>query len=576
MRGSGDNRATDTTLASEPASAAPRVAGGLPAGWEARRRTRDAMRDPSTLLWLISLAIAGAYAIVFVARFPHNISEITWNADYSAYFVLFETFGRTGPAGHTIISSSGQWVTLWFGMLTARLPLHRELWSAAPTLSLVAAALLVGWSVAQISIRRAAILAVLIVVVASPPAWSFFMAMGAHGTAYLCTALLGAYLVYLTRGPGRLMTFLLPPAAGIVAGVCLASDLLLASAAVIPLGVTALVASLTRDRRSRVVGLSAFVTVGVAIPIAKLTTATMNSLGFLTLPTPEKLAPSAELGERAELLFKGLETLFNGALSPTSPDPVHSTVGIVSDVVMTAALTALVLSGVLALARLIRSSYLKPSSLTPTQLARTLHVIYWVTSAGTACGAFWLAAETGGGTDLHSSYYATVIFSVAAVIPLLLSSGPTARWLIPAGAAIFFASGLVRINGTFLDFGGTPASTAPGIERAAVASHVSYGYAGYGEAPSLTWHTSGRLTVRPLLECQNPAGVGLCPFYMSAIPSWYVPRQRRSFLLVNSQEAWVSRLPSGLGKPTATYTFGPIFMYVYPYDIASRLGPQPD
>lgn len=532
------------------------------------------MRDRATLLWLIPFAIASAYVVVFIARFPHNLSEITWDADYSAYFVMFETFARTGPAGHTVISSSGQWVTLWFGMLTAKLPLHRELWSIAPTLALVATALVVGWSVAQISIRRVAILSVLICVVASPPALSFFMAMGAHNTAYISTALAGAYLIHLTRDHGRLVTLAVPPVAGIMIGVCLASDLLLAATAVIPLALTAILAGLARDRRSRIVALSALASVAVAIVVSKITTATMHSLGFLTLPAPEKLAPSAELPERARLLFKGLETLFNGALGATTPDSLHSTVGIVSDFVMSAALVALLASGIYALVTFIRSSFVKTSALAPMQLARTLHVIYWVTSAATACGAFWLAAETGGGTDLHSSYYATVIFSVAAVVPLLLSSGSVARWLILTGAAIFFASGLIRLNGTFLDFGGNYASTAPAIERTAKAAHVTYGYAGYSEAPSLTWHTSGAVTVRPLMECQNPAGVGLCPFYMASVPSWYVPRQRRTFLLVNSEEAWVSRLPSGLGKPLAVHRFGPVGMYIYPYDIASRLGPQ--
>ena len=120
------------------------------------------------------------------------------------------------------------------------------------------------------------------------------------------------------------------------------------------------------------------------------------------------------------------------------------------------------------------------------------------------------------------------------------------------------------------------AREAPSVTRIAAANHVTVGYGGYGEASSLTWNTAGRLRVRPLMECANPSGASICPFYMAAVPSWYVPQQRHTFLLVDREEAWVSNLPSGLGKPLASYAFGPMRMYVYPYDIASRLGPAPD
>jgi hypothetical protein len=79
--------------------------------------------------------------------------------------------------------------------------------------------------------------------------------------------------------------------------------------------------------------------------------------------------------------------------------------------------------------------------------------------------------------------------------------------------------------------------------------------------------------VRPLMACPNPAGAELCPFYLVAVPSWYVPQRRRTFLLVDSEEPWVSSLPRGLGKPLAAYAFGAMHMYIYPYDIASRFGP---
>jgi hypothetical protein len=202
--------------------------------------------------------------------------------------------------------------------------------------------------------------------------------------------------------------------------------------------------------------------------------------------------------------------------------------------------------------------------------------MYWAASAASACGAFWLAAETGGGTNLHESYYATTIFSVAAVVPLVLTAGALARRIVLVGASVVFAASLVGMTGNYLSIAPWIAVKAPIVTRLAQANHVSYGYGGYGTAASLTWNTHGRVTVRPLLECENPAGANICPFYEARVPSWYVPQQRRTFLLVDREEAFLSQLPKGLGRPLAAYSFGAMSMYIYPYDIAARLGPAPD
>jgi hypothetical protein len=542
------------------------------------RGTPELTRDRTRALWLIPLAIVSAYLVVFLVRLPHNITELTWDSDYASAFTVPETLARTGTSGHTVIASSGQWVAMWFGLLTARLPLHHQIWMLAPVLLFLATTLVIGWSVAQVATRRAAVLAMLLVVIASPVALSYFLPANAHPTLYSCTALAGAYLVYLARGQGgrRLVRFALPPIMGIVVGTCVASDLLVAAAVVIPLGLTGILAGFSRDRRSRVLALSALVTVAVAVPVAKLTTAIMHSLGFLLVETPAKAVALSELPERARFLFEGLRMLFNGTYGPGRTDPLRGTVGIVSTFVMSIALLVLLLYGIYTAATFVWANLRKGSERTPTQLARSVHVVYWLVSAVGVCGAFWVAAETGGGTDLHSSYYATVIFSVAAVIPLLLTSGPLARRLIPIAATIFFATSLIRLPGDYLSFGGAPAATAAAIVKAARANGATYGYGGYSEGSNLTWLNHEHVVSRPVMECSNPAGAGICPFYIESVPSWYVPQQRRTFLVVNSQELWVKTLPSGLGKPIATYSFGTISLYIYPYDIASRLGPQQD
>jgi hypothetical protein len=530
------------------------------------------------LLWLLLLGIATVYLIVFVVQIPRNVTELAWSSDYASGFVIPESIVHTGTGGNTVLASAGQWVPLWFGLLTARLPLHRELWAIAPTLLFIGTALTVGWSVAQVADRRAAILAVLLSLIASPLALAFLMAPEAHNTVYLGTALLGAYVIWLARSEGRglLASLGVPPLVGVALGTCLASDLLVGAAAVIPLALTGTLALLRRERRSRWLGVSALTSVAVAVPVARVTTTLMHSFGYRTIETPARLAPSSELAIRARLLFKGLKVLFNGYLTANGPGPLHTPLGIASEIVMVAALLTLIALGGRATLELALSGLRQDVTRTPAQLARSLHVVYWTVSALAVSGAFWLAAETGGGTNLHESYYGTVIFSVAAVIPLVLATTPVARAMILAGSSIFFAASLVGLGGNYLNVAGAIAREAPGVTRIAQANHVSYGYGGYWQAASLTWNTHGRVTVRPLFECPNPEGPGICPFYEARVPSWYVPQRRRTFLLVDRQEAWVSSLPSGLGRPLAAYALGPVDMYIYSYDIASRLGPAPN
>jgi hypothetical protein len=58
-------------------------------------------------------------------------------------------------------------------------------------------------------------------------------------------------------------------------------------------------------------------------------------------------------------------------------------------------------------------------------------------------------------------------------------------------------------------------------------------------------------------------------------PAWYRPESRRTFLLIDPKQLYVITLPNNLGPPIATYHLGPVTMYVYGYDIASKLGPFP-
>jgi len=519
--------------------------------------------------------LASVYFVLFASRFSGNVGAIAWVSDYSSGFTLAETIVRTGTGGHTVISTTGAYAPLWFGLLTAKLPLHRQLWEIAPTVVFIGTAATIGWSVAQFAGRRAAALSMLLVLVASPWALSFFMAAVAHNVVYPCTALLGAYLIWLTRSSGRsqLAAIGVPTLVALILGACIASDALLLVTGVFPLVLTAVIAAVRPSRLSRRVAATAIATAAAAAPVAYLTSATMRSAGYVTLTPPAKLAPLSALSEHARLMFEGFRELSNGYLGSHWPGTLHSAIGYACDAVIVAGLLALLLAGVRGTVRFLSVGFRKQD--TSEQLALGLHTVYWLSSALAVCGAFEFSMTAGG--HRHESYYATAIFSIAAILPLLIPHGRIARWLIPLGACVFFIGSIVGLKRNYLQVTEPALAHYAGqVATLAEANHVRTGYAGYWDASSLTWNSHERVLVRPLIECSNPAGAGICPFFLMRTPSWYVPMPRHTFLLVDPDQLYVTSLPPGLGPPIASYSIGPIAMYVYPYDIASRLGPAPN
>lgn len=532
-------------------------------------------RRPALLVWLIPLGVAAVYLVVFATQFASDIRAIGWSSDYASAFTVTETLARYGTQGHTVLTGSSQWVPIWFGLLTARLPLHHELWDVAPTLLFIASAVTLGWSVSRIADRRLGVLATSIVLVASPWALAFFMAPDAHNTVFPCAALAGAYPIWLACDRHRRSTLVaVSLIAGVILGTCLASDLLVGPTAAIPLLVTACLAGVRRDRRSRKIGLLVGGSVIVAVPIALLTSAIMSSLGWVTLSTPTVWAPLSALFDRSKLLFKGLKALFGGYLGPQAPGFLHTELGLACDIVMICAFLVLFLLGTVTAVKLLWSGWRSKRPDTPVALASSLHVVYWFVSAVSACCAFLLTAETNV-ANVHESYYATVIFSVAAVIPLLLRSGSPIRWLVPVGVSVFFLASVVGLRSIHPGAGFEFPHYESDITRFAQENRVKIGYSGYWEASSLTWSSDERVLVRPAMLCPNPEGASICQFTMETAPSWYRGQPGRSFLIVDSWESWVGALPPGLGPPLAVGHFGTIHMYVYPYDIASRMGPAP-
>jgi hypothetical protein len=343
---------------------------------------------------------------------------------------------------------------------------------------------------------------------------------------------------------------------------------------VLPFAFTAAIVALQRSERARIVALSGLTTVLGAVPVAIITRAVMKGAGYVTVPTapPLEVAKLSSVWPHVRIMAEGLTELTNGYLRAPNGSLV-SDVGAACDVVLAVSLLSLLYSGAVAIVKLIRRRHKDAAA----DLARGVHMCYWLSSAVAVCGAFLFTTAPGTGVPKHEAYYLTLIFSVAAIVPLSLRLRSDAGWVMPVGLTIFVIGSTVGLNRNYLKaFEPQVARYASTIVHLAKSNHATVGYAGYWDASSLTWNSQERILVRPLEQCANSAGAEICPFFLMRTPSWYAPKQRRTFLLVDPSAAFVVTLPRGLGNPIASYALGSLTMYVYPYDIASRLGPPPN
>lgn len=526
-------------------------------------------------LWLVVGALAVLYAVVFFAHLHAAIFSLLWNSDYAGGFTLTETLSHFGSEGNTVISTTGAWADLWFGLLTAHLSFHRQLWEISPAILFLLSAVVIGRSVWRVANLSGAIVAALIVLLASPWMLAIVLAPVAHNTVYPTTAVLGAWLPWLLRRRHRhrLAWIGLILLSAVLLGVDMASDKLVVVAGVVPLGLVGLAALAQRRSETRAAGIVTLATILLAIPVDVATNAIMKAEGYKVIAPKFALAPLSAVGFHFRLLWHGLRDLSGGYLDSGYPGTLHRELGIACTVVLAIGLLALIRGGVPAVIALVRRQ-----AVDDELLGRPFHLSYWLVSAVVVVAAFIFTNAVGDGAGNHESYFLTVVFSIAAVAPLTMRTGTLARWVAPIALGLFAIGSFVGAQQSYINVYRPPlAQVSSTIVRLAQANHATTGYAGYWDASNLTWSAKGAIVVRPLEQCANPnpQGANICPFFLMRTPAWYRPEPRRTFLLVDPKELYVITLPNNLGAPIATYDLGPVTMYVYGYDIASKLGPFP-
>jgi hypothetical protein len=209
----------------------------------------------------------------------------------------------------------------------------------------------------------------------------------------------------------------------------------------------------------------------------------------------------------------------------------------------------------------------------PAAPARLAFIVFWCSSAALLSIAFVLSATP---VDIHADRYLVgLVYAAAAVIPAIAAGRLLTEAAVLAGTCTFALAGVISMaDGTVTRNPGgfLSARDANQIARIATADHLKLGYAGYWNGAPITWANEFRVQVYPVSVCAQNAH--LCRFDLHVISSWYTPRAGvRSFLLTDPSLANVSAPTPDLGPPTSVHHVGRVTMYVYPYDLATKILP---
>jgi len=114
------------------------------------------------------------------------------------------------------------------------------------------------------------------------------------------------------------------------------------------------------------------------------------------------------------------------------------------------------------------------------------------------------------------------------------------------------------------------------LARWLTAARLRIGYAPYWDAAPLTWDMNDGIDIYPVGACDEEQ---VCQAGRPRILGWYKPRAGVStFLIVDSRliatgySLGIDGPQPSLGRPVLVHRIDQFTVYVYPYDIATRVG----
>jgi hypothetical protein len=595
------------------------------------RETSVAAR--SRLWWWLPVALAGVYAVVLVPELPALVRHSWWSADSGSAGVIAQLYIHPPAGQYIVLGNHGWYEALSFYLLTKGLPAHRVLWYCLPIAVWVCTIALVGMSAGRAFGRYGAGLAIAGLLCLAPGGLLLIFQPTAHTNVVFHAAALAVVTGWVLP---RIRTLPLPIVlgAGVLigafTGLAIAGDAIALAWAVLPFVVVVGVCA----RRGPMVAAArtlafALVTLTSMLVVLSLFTAVMHSAGIRV----DELAQSVEmqfvkpgalvanigkmLNELAYLVggnFLGhrmnrtgfIELVSGGTLLLGASAVVFavyrlsagrgggevvggggfvgggSVVGEVvggggfvggGEVVGGSGVVGEVVDGgevVGAPAPGSGAGGRAGAGVTP----KLVHVVFW-TSCLTFGLLMFLLSSVG---TVDYRYLVGPLVAIAALLPVAAARSTDWRIAVGVGLAVMACTGLVRLDTRPvpylpLDVPLTNRDMAA-VTRFAHRYDVSYGYAVYWDAVTITWHTKFAVDLHPVFRC-GQLRERFCPAYHAdSFTAAYIPRRGLRTLFI-ADSRFHSTPPVAWGRPIAREHIGRLTLYAYPYDIASRLSKPP-
>ena len=536
------------------------------AAWRLLRPLAISGRERS--LWGLPALLAAAYLVVLAVDFSQVITSINLYGDAVIAPVLGKLIGQAPAGSHVVLGHHAYYEEFLFLRATAGLPFYRQLWEVAPLIWTLIGVGLLAWSARRALGGFAALLTATAVLCFGTLGRSSFFTFDWHGLTVIHTILVGAALVWFVPRADRIRwpaLTALGVALGLISALPMASDVLFLFWALIPMLVAAAAIAWRSEGRGRWMPLAfAAITASVSL-LAGAEIAHILRAGGVTAAQPPYtfVSSAAMVVNNVEVFFEGFMALGGGYFFGMPIDLVGLLV-LASGILIVAAIVL----GMIEVRRM-AVVYRKPSGVA-IPAPRRAYVAFWASSLVIQAVVFVVTGIPKFNTG--SSRYALAGYvAVTALFPLLARRGARWRAAVTAGVCVFAVSSVVQLaRQPFAAFGRYPTpSVAARVLQFARTYHVAYGYAGYWDAPDLTWLTRFDLKIYPIESGCGPNGI--CATAPARIDTWYSPRPgTRSMLIADSAVTGVASIDPRLGSPLARTRIGTLTVAVYPSDIASK------
>ena len=239
-------------------------------------------------------------------------------------------------------------------------------------------------------------------------------------------------------------------------------------------------------------------------------------------------------------------------------------------------LFAALISGVWSVRRRIANSLPRGAGGGDVVGERFVHTAFWVTALGAGLLVFMIGSPNPFTTD--GRYLLGPYVAIAAILPLMLERGLGWKLIVTAGASLFAFSALYQFNSGVLKempAGYQTAGTARAVAAYAKQEHVAVGYGYYWNSIDLMWESDFKVDVYPIQRCEHERPVALHVQRDLDLQLGQAARQRPQHARGQSQgHGRCARPPAEFGPPIASTRAGGLILYVYPYDIATKLQPE--